>query len=40
CITSKNENTLVFFADAVRHLLRIARILRTPRGNAILIGIS
>lgn len=34
------ELSLVFFADAVRHLLRIARILRNPRGNAVLIGLA
>lgn len=34
------DMSLVFFPDAVRHVLRIARILRQPRGNAILIGLA
>ena len=35
-----NKMNLVFFADAVDHVCRIARILRQPRGNALLIGIA
>lgn len=35
-----SEMSLVFFPDAVRHVLRIARILTQPRGNAILIGLA
>jgi len=31
---------LVFFGDAVSHVLRVARILRQPRGNAMLIGVA
>lgn len=29
---------LVLFDDALRHLIRIARVIGAPRGNAILIG--
>jgi len=37
--TSKVMN-LVFFQDAIEHVSRICRILRTPSGNAMLVGLG
>jgi dynein heavy chain len=31
---------LVMFGDAIKHMLRILRIIRTPRGNAMLVGVG
>lgn len=32
--------SLVFFSDAIHHILRICRALRQPRGNIMLIGVG
>ena len=36
----KGKLSLVFFSAAVEHVLRIARVLRQPRGNLMLIGVG
>lgn len=31
---------VIFFMDAIEHITRLARILRSERGNALLVGVS
>lgn len=38
--SSSNRMNLVFFEDAILHILRICRTLRQPRGNIMLIGVG
>ena len=37
---SKQPMPLVMFADALEHVSKIARILRQPQGNALLLGVG
>lgn len=39
-ITYPTQMNLVFFADCQRHIARMCRVLRQPRGNALLVGVS
>lgn len=40
CITTAKEMNIIFFMDAVEHLCRLARILRSDRGNGLLVGVG
>ena len=39
-VTAMRKMNLVFFDDAIEHIVRVARVLRQPRGNMMLIGVG
>ncbi|KAL7297685.1 hypothetical protein TKK_0009351 [Trichogramma kaykai] len=40
CVQTSKDMSLIFFLDAIEHLCRLARILRSERGNGLLVGVG
>lgn len=38
-ITTGKDMKLILFHDAIEHIIRLARLLRTQRGNGLLVGL-
>ena len=39
-VQNSKEMNLIFFMDAIEHLCRLCRILRSERGNGLLVGVG
>ncbi|KAG7211512.1 hypothetical protein KM043_010780 [Ampulex compressa] len=40
CFTVGRDTKIIFFMDAIEHVCRLARILRSERGNGLLVGVG
>ncbi|KAF7987651.1 hypothetical protein HCN44_003514 [Aphidius gifuensis] len=40
CLVANKDIKLIFFTDAIQHLCRLARILRSERGHGLLVGVG
>lgn len=40
CLVANKDVKLIFFTDAIQHLCRLARILRSERGHGLLVGVG